>query len=35
MESMEGAVSVYVDKGCLRVIGEIPITSGKEDLEAL
>ena len=34
MESIEGAVSVYVDKGCLRVIGEIPITSGKEDLEA-
>jgi len=31
---MEGAISVCVDKGCLRVIGEIPVTSGKEDLEA-
>ena len=31
---MESAVSVCVDKGCLRVIGEIPVTSGKEGLEA-
>ena len=31
---MDGAVSVCVDKGCLRVIGEIPITSSKEALEA-
>ena len=31
---MEGAISVCVDKGCLRVIGEIPVTSGKEGLEA-
>ena len=31
---MDGAVSVCVDKGCLRVIGEIPVTSCKEGLEA-
>jgi hypothetical protein len=31
---MESAVSVCVDKGCLRVIGEIPVISGKEGLEA-
>ena len=31
---MESAISVCVDKGCLRVIGEIPVTCGKEGLEA-
>ena len=31
---MESAINVCVDKGCLRVIGEIPVTSGKEGLEA-
>jgi hypothetical protein len=30
---MESAINVCVDKGCLRVVGEIPVTSGKEDLE--
>ena len=30
---MESAISVYVDRGCLRVIGEIPVASSKEDLE--
>ena len=28
------AINVYVDKGCLRVIGEIPVASCKEELEA-
>jgi hypothetical protein len=31
---MAGAINVCVEKGCLRVTGEIPVTSGKEDLEA-
>ena len=31
---MESAINVCIEKGCLRVIGEIPITSGKEGLEA-
>ena len=31
---MASAINVYVDKGCLRVIGEISVTSCKEDLEA-
>ncbi len=31
---MDSAISVCVDKGCLRVIGEIPIASGKAGLEA-
>ena len=31
---MENTIIVCVDKGCLRVIGEIPVTSSKEDLEA-
>jgi hypothetical protein len=31
---MESAVNVCVDKGCLRVVGEIPVSSSKEDLEA-
>ena len=31
---MESAISVCVDKGCLRVIGEIPVASGKNELEA-
>ena len=31
---MESAISVCVDKGCLRVVGEIPVISGKEGLEA-
>jgi hypothetical protein len=30
---MEGAVNVSVDKGCLRVVGEIPVASSKEELE--
>ena len=30
---MESAISVFVDKGCLRVIGEISVASGKEELE--
>ena len=30
---MESGINVYVDKGCLRVVGEIPVTSGKEELE--
>jgi hypothetical protein len=30
---MESAVNVSVDKGCLRVLGEIPVTSSKEELE--
>ena len=31
---MESAISVCVEKGCLRVIGEIPVASGKNELEA-
>jgi hypothetical protein len=31
---MESAVNVSVDKGCLRLIGEIPVASSREDLEA-
>ena len=31
---MASAINVYVDKGCLRVIGEIPVASCKEELEA-
>jgi hypothetical protein len=31
---MESAVNVCVDKGCLRVVGEIAVSSSKEDLEA-
>jgi hypothetical protein len=31
---MESAVNVCIDKGCLRVIGEISVSSSKEDLEA-
>lgn len=31
---MESAINVSVDKGCLRLIGEIPVASSKEDLEA-
>jgi hypothetical protein len=31
---MESAISVSVDKGFLRVIAEIPVSSNKEDLEA-
>jgi hypothetical protein len=31
---MESAVSVHVEKGCLRVIGEISIASDREALEA-
>jgi hypothetical protein len=34
MMFMGSAVNVCVDKGCLRVIGEIPVTSSKEDVEA-
>ena len=30
---MQSAVSVYVDKGCLHVVGEIPIVCGREGLE--
>jgi len=30
---VESGINVYVDKGCLRVVGEIPVTSGKEELE--
>ena len=32
--SMASAINVYVDKGCLRVIGEISVASCKEELEA-
>jgi hypothetical protein len=31
---MEGAVNVCVDRGCLRIVGEIPVASSKEELEA-
>ena len=31
---MEGAVNVSVEKGFMRVIGEIALTSSAEDLEA-
>jgi hypothetical protein len=34
MEAVEGAVSVHVERGCLRVLGEIPVTCGREELEA-
>jgi hypothetical protein len=30
---MENAINVSVDKGCLRLTGEIPVASSKEDLE--
>lgn len=30
---MESAINVSVDKGCLRLVGEIPVASSKEDLE--
>jgi hypothetical protein len=30
----EGTVKVYVERGCLRVIGEIPVVSNKDALEA-
>ena len=30
---MERAISVCVEKGCLRVLGEISVASGKEELE--
>ena len=33
-EPMESAIRVYVERGCLRVIGEIPVVSDKEELEA-
>jgi hypothetical protein len=31
---MESAIDVSVDKGFLRLIGEIPVASSREDLEA-
>jgi hypothetical protein len=31
---VESAISVCVDRGCLRVVGEISVASSKEDLEA-
>lgn len=31
---MEHGINVCVEQGCLRVIGEIPVSSGKEGLEA-
>jgi hypothetical protein len=31
---MESAINVCVDKGCLRLVGEIPVASSREDLEA-
>jgi osmotically-inducible protein OsmY len=34
MTRMESAINVSVDKGCLRLIGEIPVASSREDLEA-
>ena len=30
---MESAINVSVEKGCLRLVGEIPVASSKEDLE--
>jgi hypothetical protein len=30
---MESAVNVCVEKGCLRIVGEIPVTSNKEEME--
>jgi hypothetical protein len=30
---MESAINVSVDRGCLRLTGEIPVASSKEDLE--
>jgi len=34
VKRVESAISVCVEKGCLRVIGEIPVASGKNELEA-
>jgi hypothetical protein len=34
MEVVEGAVSIRVERGCLRVLGEIPVSCGREELEA-
>jgi hypothetical protein len=31
---VESAIDVSVDKGCLRLVGEIPVASSREDLEA-
>jgi hypothetical protein len=31
---MEGAINVRVDQGFLRITGEIPVVSGKDELEA-
>jgi hypothetical protein len=33
-EIMESAVNICVDKGCLRVVGEISVASNREELEA-
>lgn len=30
---MDGAINVCVEQGCLRVVGEIPVTSSKKELE--
>lgn len=30
---MDGMVNVCVEHGCLRIVGEIPVTSSKKDLE--
>jgi hypothetical protein len=32
--NVESAVNVCVDKGCLRVLGEIPVSCSREELEA-
>jgi hypothetical protein len=31
---MESGINVSVDKGCLRLVGEIPVASSRENLEA-
>jgi hypothetical protein len=31
---LESAINVSVDKGCLRLVGEIPVASSRENLEA-